>query len=55
MPTMKRAVHIWAFCVPTSLWESLVNCLYVFGNRVAGSGLYRVYQGERERDHTTSE
>ena len=28
---------------------------YVFGNRVAGSGLDRAYQGKREPDHRTSE
>jgi hypothetical protein len=28
---------------------------YVFGNRVAGSGLDRAYQGKRELDHRTSE
>ena len=28
---------------------------YVFGNRVAGSKLNRVYQGKREPDHRTSE
>ena len=29
--------------------------VYVFGNRVAGSSLDRVYQGKREPDHRTSE
>jgi hypothetical protein len=29
--------------------------MYVFGNRVAGSGLNRAYQGKRESDHRTSE
>jgi hypothetical protein len=28
---------------------------YVFGNRVAGSGLDRAYLGKRESDHKTSE
>jgi len=28
---------------------------YVFGNRVAESGLDRAYQGKREADHRTSE
>ena len=28
---------------------------YVFGNRVAGGELDRVYQGKREPDHRTSE
>ena len=28
---------------------------YVFGNRVAESGLDRAYQGKREPDHRTSE
>jgi DNA invertase Pin-like site-specific DNA recombinase len=28
---------------------------YVFGNRVAGSGLHRAYLGKRESDHRTSE
>ncbi len=29
--------------------------MYVFGNRVAESGLDRAYQGKREPDHRTSE
>ena len=29
--------------------------VYVFGNRVAGSELDRVYQGKREPNHRTSE
>ena len=32
-----------------------VNREYVFGNRVAGGELDRVYQGKREPDHRTSE
>jgi hypothetical protein len=33
----------------------LARPAYVFGNRVAGSRLDRVYQGKREQDHKTSE
>jgi hypothetical protein len=32
-----------------------VDVRYIFGNRVAGSGLDRAYQGKREPDHRTSE
>ena len=39
----------------SSRWLHEADQPYVFGNRVAGSKLDRVYQGKREPDHRTSE
>jgi hypothetical protein len=45
--TASRADHEDQVCQPA--------VEYVFGNRVAESGLDRAYQGKREPDHRTSE